>query len=101
MFDNNKTITLNGVVEEFQWTNPHSHLVVKVRDAKGGAQAWMVETSSPAQLTRRGWKRSSVKANDKIQVEIHPLRSGEPGGALVNAIVNGKQIGTPQTLGQN
>src|SRR5258708_4979700 len=34
MFDAEQTVTLQGTVKEFEWTNPHSWLRIMVRDAK-------------------------------------------------------------------
>jgi hypothetical protein len=35
MFDEKKTVTVEGVVKEFQLTNPHSWLLVDVTDKSG------------------------------------------------------------------
>ena len=37
MFEEKKEVTLNGVVKEFQFTNPHSWLLVDVKGADGKA----------------------------------------------------------------
>ena len=34
-FDANKPITLKGVVTKVEWTNPHSHFSLEVKDDKG------------------------------------------------------------------
>ena len=90
MFDMNKEVTLEGAaVVEYRWKNPHTHIVITVPDdAKDPATAgtWDIESASIAIMTRQGWNKSSFKAGDKITVIIHPLRSGEKGGALVYAI---------------
>ena len=36
MFDAQKTVTLEGTVNEFEWVNPHSWLRIKVNDEKTG-----------------------------------------------------------------
>ena len=48
MFDDQKTVTLQGTVKEFEWVNPHSWLRVMVNDEKTGKPAmWALELSSP------------------------------------------------------
>ena len=94
MFDNNKSVTLEGTVKEFQWTNPHSWVQVMVKDASGKDVEWSVEGGSPNGLARQGWKRTSMKAGDKISVVIHPLKDGTAGGSLVSATVNGEKVGS-------
>lgn len=93
MFDPDKTVTLDGVVKEFQWTNPHTWILVMVRGADGKETEWAVEGASPAQLGRRGWKKNSMKPGDKIVVVGHPLKNGEPSANQVRVTVNGTVIG--------
>jgi hypothetical protein len=75
MFDEAKTIVLQGEVREFNWTNPHSSIKVDVDGV-----TWAIEMNSPGNLMREGWKRTSLKAGDKVAVMVHPLRDGKPGG---------------------
>jgi len=94
MFDLDKEVTLEGVVKEFQWTNPHVWLQILVPDGKGQTTEWSLEAGAPGMLTRTGWKSSMLKANDKVSVVIHPLKSGAPGGSLVKVTLpNGRVMG--------
>jgi len=94
MFDLDKEVTLEGVVKEFQWSNPHVWLQILVPDAKGGTTEWSLEAGAPGMLTRTGWKSSMLKANDKVSVVIHPLKSGAPGGSLMKVTLpNGRVMG--------
>ena len=86
MFDQSKTVALKGTVVAFQWTNPHAWIEMSVPDAKGVAQKWSVELNSPNNLTRQGWRRSTLKPGDKVTVTINPLRDGKKGG-LFNTVV--------------
>ena len=85
MFDQSRSVTLTGIVTQFQWTNPHSFIEIEVT-GKAGTEHWSIELNSPNNLTRQGWKRSSVKAGDKVTVTLNPLRDGKKGG-LFNTIV--------------
>lgn len=100
MFDRSKEVVLNGVVKEFQWTNPHSFIQVLVRDANGATAEWSVESASPNNLQRVGWKRTTFKPGDNVAVTVNPIRSGEHAGNFVSAkLANGETItraGTPQ-----
>ena len=83
MFDQRKVMTLEGTVNQFQWTNPHAFIELDV--ASGGrAQRWAIELNSPNNLTRQGWRRSSLKAGDRVTVRIAPLRNGHPGGLFLD-----------------
>lgn len=94
MFDLDKEVTLEGVVKEFQWTNPHVWLQVLVPDGKGATTEWSLEMGAPGMLTRTGWKSSTVKPNDKVTVVMNPLKSGAPSGRLVRVTLpNGRVLG--------
>ena len=96
MFDQNKQVTVNGTVKEFQWTNPHAF--IELMDTSG--KVWSVELNSPNNLIRQGWKRTAMKAGDKVTVVLNPLRDGTLGG-LFNAVTlpDGKVLGNPKPIG--
>ena len=83
MFDLEKEVTLEGVVKDVQWANPHVWLEIIVTDGDGKSTQWGLEMGTTGMLTRAGWKSSTLKRNDKVKVVINPLRSGEPSGRLV------------------
>jgi hypothetical protein len=97
MFDSQKTITLEGTIKEFQWTNPHTWIQLLVQDASGKEVEWSIEGGSVNGLARAGWKRTLLKAGDKATVVIHPLKDGNPGGSLVTVTVNGQVIGNDRS----
>jgi hypothetical protein len=84
MFDANKEVSLQGTVKEFQYTNPHSWLVVNVPDANGKVTEWSFEAEGPSTLLRAGIKKSSLQPGDKVTVKGHPLKDGRPGAGLIN-----------------
>jgi hypothetical protein len=94
MFDNDKVVTLEGIVKDYQWTNPHSWVQVLVKDPTTGMQVeWSIENGSPSMLSRVGWTRNSAKPGDKAVVVIHPLKSGSAGGSLLTLTINGEKVG--------
>jgi hypothetical protein len=85
MYDPVKTVSLEGVVKDWQWTNPHSFLQVMARDPNGKSVEWSCELGASVLLGRTGWKRTSFKPGDKVMVVVHPLKSGADGGTVVKA----------------
>jgi uncharacterized protein DUF6152 len=83
MFDASKTVEHKGTVKKFLWVNPHSLLVVSVRNSQGEIEDYSYEANGPGYLVRNGWKRESVKPGDEITVVSNPLIDGRPGGNLV------------------
>ena len=97
MFDQAQTKTLVGTVKQVQWTNPHIWVQVMVPDPKTGAAAeWSIEGGSPNGLTRQGWRRTSIKEGDAIEITIHPLKDGTNGGSMMRALINGQAVGGPR-----
>ena len=43
MFEEKRTITVEGVVKEFQYTNPHSWLLIDVKEKDGKTTTWGFE----------------------------------------------------------
>jgi hypothetical protein len=94
MFDAEQTVTLQGTVKEFEWTNPHSWLRIMVKDEKTDQLVvWALELSSPARLKRMGMSADSVKAGDAVSVTFHPMKDGARGGQFLQAVLpDGKQV---------
>lgn len=86
MFDQTKSVTVKGQVVEFQWTNPHAFIELDAPNGQGGSDRWSVELNSPNNLTRQGWRRSSLTAGMTVSVTLNPLRNGKKGG-LFNKVV--------------
>jgi len=99
-FDTNAKLTLAGTVKEFQWTNPHSWLLVMVPNAKGEEEQWAVELSSVSLLASRGWKPKTVVPGDKVSVTFHPMRNGSHAGSyMAITLPSGKTMGDADRLG--
>lgn len=75
-FDNEQGIVkVTGTVTEFSFRNPHG--LIRVEAVENGKKVeWKAETNSPSILERRGWKRDSLKAGDKIILEGWRARDG-------------------------
>ena len=93
MFDMNKRTTIEGTVKEFQLINPHSFIIVNIKDASGKDAEWWIETGHAVGLKRQGFTRTTIKPGDKASLIINPLRDGRPGGNLQQATINGQVVG--------
>jgi hypothetical protein len=76
MFDMTNPVTVKGVVERLEWTNPHVHLFVDVRDKKGNVEKWTIEIDHPDFLMHNGWTKTTVKPGDIIICTGGPAKSG-------------------------
>jgi hypothetical protein len=97
LWDPAKQLTLHGTVRQFQWTNPHCFIQLRVpADASGNnrnapEQEWNIEMAAPFQVLTGGWKPGTLKPGDKIAVTVHPARDGSTSGDFVSAVTAGGQ----------
>jgi hypothetical protein len=83
MFDAQKSMTLEGTIKEFQWTNPHSWIVFMVKTPAGTEEQWAIELGSPGGLARQGWLPKTLTPGMPVTATFHPLRDGSNGGQFM------------------
>ena len=94
MFDAEKKVELEGVVKEFQWTNPHAWIMLNVAGEQGAAEPWAIEMNGPSGLVRQGWKPKTLTPGMPIKLVIHPLKDGTHGGQFMQVTLpDGTVIG--------
>jgi hypothetical protein len=90
MFDMEKDVTYEGIVEQYDWRNPHVHLIIRVEPGPGvdpeTVGRWDVEGGSTVIMGRQGWNRATYEPGDAIKLVGHPLKNGEKGLSLFYAI---------------
>ena len=67
-YDADKPVTLSGVVVKLDWTNPHIHFYLEVKDETGAVTQWKLEGYPPNMLVRQGWARDTLKIGQTITV---------------------------------
>ncbi len=85
MFDPAKEVALTGVVKEFQYTNPHSWLLVDVKNKDGSVTTWGFEAEGPSTLLRAGIHRGDFAPGTAIAIKGSPHRDGRPAAAWISA----------------
>ena len=81
-YDMTKTVTVQGVVTEFDWVNPHVYFLFDVTDDKGKVIHWAAETNPPGNLAQSGWNKNFLKPGDKVTVTVWASKAGTPTGFL-------------------
>jgi len=85
MFDDQKEVTLQGTVREFQYTNPHSWLLVDVIAKDGKVTTWGFEAEGPSSLTRAGIRLKDFTPGTAITITGHPMKDGRPAATWIRA----------------
>jgi hypothetical protein len=83
MFDAAASKTVEGTVKDFQWTNPHSWILLTVNNPQGQAEQWAIEMGGPQGLARQGWTPKTLRPGMNVTTVIHPLRDGSNGGQFM------------------
>lgn len=93
MFDEDKEVTVEGTVKEFQYTNPHSWLLVDVTNRDGSVTTWGFEAEGPTTLMQRRIRVSDFKPGTKLSITGHPMKDGRPAAAWIKAVrADGKEF---------
>jgi hypothetical protein len=75
-------IVVDGVVKQWDFTNPHSWLTITVTSPDGTQTDWSFEAAAAAALVPRGITINTYKVGDRIKVAGGPLKDGRKGGIL-------------------
>jgi hypothetical protein len=67
-YEQDTSATLNGVVEEVFWANPHVHIYIRVSEKSHNSELWDIETSNLNTMSQRGWNRNRVRPGDRVTV---------------------------------
>ncbi|MBN4074992.1 MAG: hypothetical protein COA71_06920 [SAR86 cluster bacterium] len=92
MFDYSQLIEVTGVVKQFQYTNPHSWLIVDVTNEDGSVTTWGFEAEGPSSLMRAGIRRGDLPPGTPITIRGNPISDGRPAAAWFDAVINGETM---------
>lgn len=79
VYDSNQPVTLDGVVVEFAFVNPHPFVVVEVADGGRPPQSWRLELDNRFELAAVGMSADSLKRGDRVTVAGSRARDGSRG----------------------
>ena len=75
MYDEGRPVTVDGIVAQFHFVNPHPFVMVDVKDASGNAQPWKLELDNRHELVDVGVTAGTLKAGDRLIVTGSPARA--------------------------
>jgi hypothetical protein len=89
-----KTITLDGIVTEWEYRNPHPQIYFDVKGKDGTVAHWATELLPTTLMLRNlnvGWSRDTIKPNDRITLVCNPPRVAGAKACLARELtVNGR-----------
>jgi len=69
-----RTITIEGRVLQFQFRNPHSFVHVQAPDESGEMHRWAVEWGGSSQLSNQGLANATLRPGDVVEITGNPGR---------------------------
>src|SRR5215472_5862588 len=84
--DESKEFKVIGAAEVFQYTNPHSWLLIDVKGEDGKVTTWGFEAEGPSTLTRSGIHVSDFKVGTKVTMTGHPMKDGRPAATWIKCV---------------
>src|ERR1700741_3788741 len=73
-YDTDKPVRITGTVTKVEWTNPHVHFYVDVKNNQGEVINWNIELGPPLILRHLGWRQDSLKSGDPGTAEGYPAK---------------------------
>lgn len=82
-----KEVTVQGVVTEVKWENPHTWVYVDAKDPSGKIVKWRFEGAVPNQLYRRGVTPAVLKPGVVVTIKAHPARDASRNAGELTEVV--------------
>ena len=79
MFNVNELISVEGVVKDVQWRNPHMWVTLEVPGPNGTKESWGFEGSGAASMVAAGISPQILKVGNRVKIIAHPPRYKSPG----------------------
>ena len=81
-YDENRPVSVEGVISRFDFINPHAFVYIATIDDNGAEQVWQCELASRSVLARNGLTADTFRAGEPIRLEGVAGRSNPTGCAL-------------------
>ena len=75
VYDSTSSVTVDAVVSEFHFVNPHPFVIVSV-NRDGQPEAWKLELDNRFELVDAGMKADTLRAGDRIVARGSRARDG-------------------------
>jgi len=85
VYDGSKKVTIEGVVTEFRFVNPHPFVMVEVKQ-DGRTDEWKLEMDNRSELVDIGMTGQTLMRGDRVIVTGSPTRSPQPRGMYVRKL---------------
>jgi hypothetical protein len=85
-------VTLEAVVTEFRFINPHVQIYFDITNEAGEVENWQGELTAPNRLARAGWVKDTFVPGTRLQISGRAGRNGGHSVAINEIIMNGEVL---------
>jgi hypothetical protein len=75
VYDSSRQMSIEGVIAQFQFINPHPFVIVDVKSDDGRMRQWKLEMDNRYELADIGMTEETLKPGDRVIVSGSPGRS--------------------------
>jgi NADPH:quinone reductase-like Zn-dependent oxidoreductase len=68
VYDANQPVTVEGVVTQFRFVNPHPYIVISGQEDGGAMQPWHLEMDNRGELVAAGMTAETIRPGDRVVV---------------------------------
>ena len=91
--NNERLVTVRGVVLSFAWANPHPMITLEVKNEAGQIDKWLIGGPALNRMQANGWTPTTVKAGDVITGTGYQFRDGQKTIRLEHVVLaDGKEM---------
>ena len=84
-YDRERPIAIEGVVEEFEFVNPHAFLHIRAENESGDSEVWACEMQTANTLRRQGWTEDRFTVGQSVTVSGIAARRDPLGCSFTSA----------------
>ncbi|MBT5485470.1 MAG: hypothetical protein HOH14_02390 [Gammaproteobacteria bacterium] len=77
-FDSTTLVTVEGLVTEVWFKNPHVRYYLTVTNESGEEVEWDTHAHNITGMSRQGYTKDTLKVGDRVILEGHGTRDGSP-----------------------
>ncbi|MGH9786690.1 MAG: DUF6152 family protein [Terriglobia bacterium] len=79
LYDQERLVTVTGVVARFEFVNPHDLIHLNVRDDQGNLRQWIVYGAAPVALAKVGWNQKTIQPGEQLTITGFQRKDGRRG----------------------
>lgn len=93
MYDREHDTTFKATIVQFDWANPHAHIIFDATNDHGNIVRWTAEGPGPNRLANHGWSKDTLKPGDQVTIIGNCNKDGSPTMGFKEIILaNGQEL---------